>query len=97
MNNFERLKSMSVEELSEWLDTNGQWNNSPWNNWFDHRYCNNCEEIEKECKTDDGYCYCRMRLAWCEIHNRCKYFPDYDDVPDSKEIVKFWLEAEVEE
>lgn len=94
MNNFERLESMSVDEFAEWLDKNGMWDNSPWSKWFDSTYCQNCEDIKKECESNG--LYAEMRFAWCEVHNRCKFFPDRDEVPDSKEIVKMWLESEVE-
>ena len=52
MNNFERLKSMSVEELSKWIDTHGQFDNSLWITWFDQKYCKNCENIM--CKYENG-------------------------------------------
>lgn len=44
--NFERLQSMPIDELADWLDRNGQFDNSPWTNWFAKRYCDNCESIE---------------------------------------------------
>ena len=52
MNNFEKLKSMSVEELSKWIDTHGQFDNSLWITWFDQKYCKSCEDIM--CKYEDG-------------------------------------------
>ena len=38
MNNFERLKSMSVEELSKWIGTHGQFDNSPWITMYESLY-----------------------------------------------------------
>lgn len=93
--NADMLKAMNVDQLTEWLDKNGMLDNSPWSKWFDSTYCQNCEDIEKEYESNGRYA--KMRFAWCEIHNRCKFFPDRDEVPDCKEIVKLWLEAEVEE
>ena len=93
MNNFERLKSMSIEELAKWLDQNGMWDNSPWSLRWNEQYCKRCESIM--CKSADDSR--RFPCAYCEIYDKCRFFPDMDDVPDSKEIIKLWLEAEVEE
>ena len=93
MTNFEKLKSMSVEELAKWLNENGQFDTAPWTLWFDQKYCKNCEDIE--CKSpDDSRKYI---CAYCEIYDNCRFFPDYSDVPDNLEVIKMWLKAEVEE
>ena len=52
MTNFEHLKSMSIEELAEWLDEYGQFDNSPWSTWFSETYCDKCESIK--CKYVDA-------------------------------------------
>ena len=92
MNNFENLKQMNINQFTEWLDTNGMWDNSPWSLWWDKKYCKNCESIKCKSPDDSFHSYC----AYCEIYDKCRFFPEQDDVPDCKEIVKFWLEAEVE-
>ena len=92
MNNFERLKSMSVEELSKWIDTHGQFDNSPWITWFDQKYCKNCEDIM--CKYEDGGR--EFPCSYCELNGNCKFFPDLDEVLDNKKIIKMWLETEIE-
>lgn len=94
MNNFERLKSMSVEEISQWLDKNGMWDNSPWSKWWDKKYCSKCESVEVTVEDDFGERECEF--AWCELENKCRYFEDREEVPDCGEIIKMWLEAEVE-
>ena len=43
MTNIEKLHAMSLDEFSLWLDENGLFDNSPWMNWFDKEYCQNCE------------------------------------------------------
>ena len=93
MNNFEKLKSMNVEELAEWLDKHGQYDHSPWSLWFDKLYCKNCDEIIG--KDPDGSR--QFLFSYCEVYDKCRFFSDLSDVPDSKETVKMWLEAEVEE
>lgn len=92
MNNFERLKSMSVDELAKWLDTNGMWDNSPWSQWFDQKYCKNCPDIM--CKSPDDSR--QFPCAYCEIYDNCRFFPEQEDVPDCKDIIKMWLAEEVE-
>ena len=90
MNNFERLKAMSVEKLAEWLDENCQFDDSPWMKWFDEKYCQNCEPImcHYEGSTREFSC------AWCELNDKCKFFPDMNEAPDHKTIIKLWLELE---
>lgn len=91
MNNFEKLQSMSTEEFSAWLNQNGMWDNSPWSIWLDQKYCQNCEEVI--CKSpDDSRNYI---CSYCEIYDKCRFFPEHEDVPDGKEIIKMWLESEV--
>lgn len=96
MNNFKNLQSMSIDQLVEWLDVNGS-HNSIWWTWFEENYCDKCEtetveisdfEGENEWKTK---CEC----AYCETHDKCRFFSDMNDVPDAKETIKLWLEAEV--
>lgn len=93
--NFERLKSMSVDELAEWLDENGKFDNSLWMQWFDQKYCKNCEDVERHYESD-GY-YTRMCFAYCELNHKCRFFPNLDDAPNNEDIIKLWLEEEVEE
>lgn len=93
MNNFKYLQSMSIDELAKWLDKYGQYDNSPWNLWFDRKYCSNCESIM--CHYEDSAN--EFPCAWCELNDGCKFLPDAKGMPDSLEIIKMWLETEVEE
>ena len=104
MNNFKKIKSMSVEELAEWLDQNGIIDDSPWTEYFNNKYCANCESVV--CKHEDaekvlGFKLCfwddDIDCAYCEVYKKCRYFPDMPEVPDGKEMARLWLEAEVEE
>lgn len=92
MNNFERLKSMSMDELVEWLDKHLQFDASPWCRWFDTNYCKNCEPIMCNYPNSDFQFPC----AWCELENKCKYFSELDGQPNTRDFVKMWLESEVE-
>ena len=35
--------------------------------------------------------------VYCEVYGNCRFLQEMDDLPDSKETIKMWLEAEVEE
>ena len=96
MTNFDFLRSMSVDELAEWLDENGQFDNSPWANWFNDKYCSNCESIT--CKVEGAnigvtplYPEHEIDCAYCEIHKNCRFFKDQNKVPDVTDIIKMWL------
>ena len=90
MNNFKKLQSMSIDQLVDFLDTNGH-HNAVWWKWFEEKYCNKCE-LEKY---HSDYFQQEGKCAYCEIHDNCRFFPDMKDVPDNKETIKLWLEAEV--
>ena len=103
MTNFEKIKAMDVNSLASWLDKNGIIDTSPWMEHFNSKYCNNCESIM--CKYEDaeeaiGFKPCfsddEIECAYCEVYKKCRYFEDRDEVPDGVEMVKLWLEAEVE-
>jgi hypothetical protein len=102
MINFKRLQSMSIDELAEWLDKNGTFDNSPWLNSFNEKYCEKCESIEctyaeAEEKLDvTPYFGHTIKCAYCELEKNCRFFPGLDDVPDNKEMIKMWLEEEAE-
>lgn len=96
MNNFDKLKSFDIDQLAEWLDANGMWDNSPWSKHFDSQYCQKCESvIGTVCDDfgDDRKC----EFAYCEVEHKCRYFADLEDVPECKEIIKMWLESEAKD
>lgn len=102
MTNFRKLQSMSIDELAEWLDENGVVDNSPWVLHFNNKYCANCESVV--CKYEDAervvgfkpFYDDEVECAYCEVYGKCRYFEDRDEVPDGVEMVKLWLNSEVE-
>ena len=105
--NFDRLRSMTIDELAEWLDKNGMIDNSPWLNSFNEKYCEKCESIEcsyvdaKEKLGLTPFYDETFECAYCELADetgvkRCRFFTELDDVPDNKEMIKMWLEEEAE-
>lgn len=92
MTNFNHLQSMSIDELTEWLDEHLSFDDAHHMIWFDQKYCKNCPEIM--CKYEDSKY--EFPASWCELEHKCKFFPEMDEAPNSREIVRMWLESEVE-
>lgn len=89
---FENIKSKNIDEFVEWLDKYGAFDISPWSNWFDDNYCKKCGREIAYIEELHGQHEC----GWCELHGKCKFFEDLEEVPDNKQIIKLWLELESE-
>lgn len=89
---FDKFKSINIDEMAEWLDQYGMFDNSPWMTWFDQQYCKNCEDVVCKYENDKK----EFHYSYCEFNGNCKFFPDLDESPDNKMIIKMWLESEVE-
>lgn len=87
---FEDIKSKSVDELVEWLDECIVYSPAPWDNWFDEKYCSKCQS---EIAWSSELCR-NAEFAYCELHNKCRFFEHMDKAPNAKQIVKMWLERE---
>ena len=100
MNNFEKLKSMTVSELADWLDKYGQFDGSPWMDWFNEKYCSKCEPIKCTIKDSDKvgikplWIERLIECSYCELEHKCKFFEELEDIPDNKETIKMWLMQE---
>ena len=92
MTRFEELKNMNIDALAEWLDKYGRYGDAPWDKWFDESYCQKCESVRVFVPYLNGEHEC----GYCEANNKCRYFMEMDELPDSKDVVKMWLESEVE-
>ena len=95
MNNFEKLQSMSVDELAKWLDEHLSFEDAPHILWFVEKYCDKCDSIEGQCDSDLGARKCEF--AYCELEHKCRYFSSMEREPDNFETIKMWLKAEVED
>lgn len=89
MTNFEYL-TQNKEALARFLDKYCCSDNNPMINWFNDKYCNNCEAeyAYVDYLNDEAYC------SYCELNNTCKFFKDEPDIPSSKTIIKMWLNLE---
>jgi hypothetical protein len=100
MTRFEEFKSMDIDELAKWINKNGQFDGSPWMEWFDKHYCKKCEPITLPTKEYRRIFGCSsyaetMTCAYCELKGKCKFFPDLDYIPDNEDIILMWLDGEV--
>lgn len=92
MTNFDNIHNMSKDELAHWIDDYGQFDSSPWMSWFNQKYCDNCKAIMCHYEGNEHEFPC----SWCELESKCKFFPDLNETPDNKMIIKMWLESEEE-
>lgn len=99
---YDKFTTSSLESLAEWIADFGNHDDSPWMDWFDKTYCQKCEsEIitreESEAKLGFLLMYAsKTECSYCEVYRECRFFPNRPS-PDMKEIVKMWLEQEVED
>lgn len=90
---FEKIKSMDIDEFTKWFKENCMHDGDPAIKWWDKTYCNKCEPEISTSPIFDG----EMEFAWCELHNKCRFFQDIDEKPSNKQMIKMWLESEVDE
>ena len=100
MTNFDKLKSMSLDELAKFIDEHGMYDDTPWMNWWDKTYCDNCPSLKlkgEEVQEKLGivpFLNETYECAYCEVYDKCKYFPELEETPSMRDIIKMWLEAE---
>lgn len=87
---FDNLKSKNIDELAKWLDKHCYHDSAPWMIWFDKNYCKRCEGIPNES-------FPWVEYAYCEVHKKCKFFPEMQEAPSCEQIVRLWLESEDED
>ena len=104
MTKFESIKSKSIDEIAEWIDKYVMYDDSPWSKWWNENYCQKCEAVTmpaEEYSRIVGWghsYYCGdIECGYCEVNGKCRYFQDMDDIPDNEEIIKMWLESEIED
>lgn len=100
MTRYEQFTSMSIEDLATWIDEHGQFDNSPWMNWFDEHYCRNCSSIiltkaeQKEKLGFEVLYNINATCAYCEVHKECRFFQGRP-TPTLQEIILMWLKEAV--
>lgn len=89
---FESIKSMNIDEFVEWICRYDDIDGYPWLEWFSKKYCAEC----KPEKVYAPYLGHDIECSWCELHGKCKFFLDMDDIPNTKQTIKMWLECEAD-
>lgn len=103
MTNYENFILMSIEQLAQWINTNGQFDGSPWMKWFDENYCSKCESVtikKADAKDVLGFelMFCNeTTCSYCEVHKKCKFFPEFNEAPNLVEIIEMWLKEKIDE
>lgn len=87
---FDEFKSKSLEELADWFDKYCVVDDAPWFNWYDRKYCDNCETVILE--DNEGR---EMEYSWCELNNKCRFFQEMNDTPSIKQTIEMWLNSEI--
>ena len=89
---FDTIKSKDIDELAKWLDEYETSDFSPWIEWWDKNYCQKCDSII----TYVSYLKREAECSWCEVNNKCKFFDNLDETPSNEQIIKMWLESEID-
>lgn len=90
MKNVDKIKSKSINDFAKWLDKYCSFEDSPWVKWWNDKYCNKCPSEIGKIEGSDR----EIEFSWCELHNKCRFFPDMNENVSSEQILKMWLESE---
>lgn len=93
MTNFDKILSMDKKAYAQWLADNVEYDYSPWERWFSENFCDRCESVMIEHESWNRVC----SASYCEIHEKCRFFPEMDHSPTIAEGIEMWLDEEVEE
>ena len=96
---FEKIKSMNIDEFTEWFADNCMHDDDPVIKWWDNAYCKDCNSVYTTVDYLDSYAPSYNKeheCAWCEVNGKCKYFQDMNEVPSSQDMIKLWLKSEAE-
>lgn len=99
---YDKFTTSTKESLAKWILDFGNHEDSPWMNWFDKNYYQKCEpEIvtreESEAKLGFYLSFVdKTECSYCEVYKECRFFPN-KPIPDIEEIIRMWLDQEVEE
>lgn len=87
MKRIDRIKLLSTDEFANWLEENWSHDDDPCLRWFDEKYCSKCEPLEID----------EREYAYCEVHHKCRFFQELNEMPIGVETMKLWLESEEDE
>lgn len=90
-----------ITALAELLSAVTTDDDFPWAKWFDKKYCKNCppiacrDSVSKTILGIESYFRGTVECAYCELIDKCKFFPDLDSIPTEAEVIEMWLREEV--
>lgn len=90
MTNYEKITNCSIKELARFLDEKCWNDDAPWTDWFNGKYCNQCETIECHIEIEGPYFH-SIQCSYCELEEgKCRFFDHY---LEPEEVCEKWLEA----
>lgn len=100
MTQLDKLKDLitnNPDAFAKWLDDHGAFDGSPWMEWFNNTYCNQCDGIE--CTYSDYWnvetdVKRTITCSYCELEDKCRFFPEHEGTLDNIDIIKLWLNTE---
>ena len=101
MTRFEKFQKMNLAEFAQEFNSLIESDCAPWDEEFDKKFCENCESIE--CEYEFGADWFAVHsgtrtvsVSYCELHDKCRFFPDKNSIPTAAEVIEMWLKEEVE-
>jgi hypothetical protein len=97
MTNYNKIVSMPLDELAQWLNQYSSVEDAPWLDWFNESYCSQCESVKiskenaKELLGFELLSKDEAECAYCEVHGECRYFREARRSIDNVETIKLWL------
>ena len=90
MTNREWLQSADLDTLVNFLHSIDSFEDSPYIESWDNKYCSQCESIICTYANSDR----KIPCSFCELEGYCKFFPDLDHIPDYADMIRLWLAEE---
>lgn len=90
---FDSIKDKNIDEFAEWMEEYCSFDDAPWWSWWDENYCNKCDSVMVYVSDWDR----NVEFAHCELNGNCRFFQEMKDVPNTKHIIKMWLESKHKE
>lgn len=91
MTNFEFIQSTDIETLAKFLNNLG-FDDTPWAEWFNRKYCEKCETVKGKVDYDHN----EHEFSYCEFEHKCRFVDD-DSWEDPEANVLAWLRTDDDE
>lgn len=88
---FEKINSMNIDEMASWLSCLSYYDDTLWLSWWEDTFCKDC--YAEMVQIEEGKW---IPCTWCELNDKCRCFPEIDDIPSDEDVIRMWLESEYE-